>query len=194
MTVGRWASALLLAFALVAGVGLWLQHETTAALQSEIALLRDDQKMLTRLRAENTRLSAAQVPEAELARLRADRAALMRLRSEIEQLKSRAEQTAAAKPLVRIPAKVDSATSPALALRITVRPDGALTIDGAPIDLNFEIRQQLAGLARGDFVKIRFKLPDNAEPDIVKQRVDGLRVLAQEFGLRMEVTYEGMGK
>ena len=193
MIVSRWLSGLFLVFASAAGVGLWLQHETTAVLQSEIALLRDEQKTISRLRAENQRLSASEVPEAELARLRADRAALMRLRSEIEQMKSRAERTASAMQGAPAATAADAASTPALALSIALGPTGNLVLDGAPVDLNFEIRQRLAGLRRGDFVKIRFKVPDPSQFDTVKQRIDGLMALAKEFELRMEIIHERSG-
>jgi hypothetical protein len=191
---GRWLSALLLAFALAAGVGLWLQHETTAALQNEIALLRDEQKTLARLRAENQRLSAAQVPEAELARLRADRAALVRLRDEIDRLKARVEQRASTEQPMPKSAKAGPPATPALTLSIALDPNGNLLRDGAPVDLNFEIRQRLAGLRRGDFVKIRFDVPDAPQVGFMKQRVNELMTLAKEFGLRAEVVFESAAR
>ncbi len=94
MTAFRWLSALFLALALAAGGGLWLQRQSAAELRGEIALLRDDQRELARLRAENQRLVAAQVPDEELARLRADRAAIQQLRGEIERLKTATEEQA----------------------------------------------------------------------------------------------------
>lgn len=44
---------------------------------------------LARLRAENERLQARQIPAAELAALRADHVAILRLRAEIEALRRR---------------------------------------------------------------------------------------------------------
>jgi hypothetical protein len=189
----RWISAVALVFAIVAGTGFWLQHETSAALRGEIALLRDEQKTLARLRAENERLSAAQVTDAELARLRADRAALMRLRDEIERMKARAEQTASAQQVASAATKAEAAPTPALVLNIALAPNGNLLRDGAPVDFNFEIRQQLAGLRRGDFVKIRCKIPDRSQFDLLNQRMDAFMALAKELGLRMEIIHERGG-
>ena len=87
----RWLSALLLALAVVAGGALWLQRQSGAQLRGEIALLRDEQRDLTRLRKENQRLAAALPTTAELARLRADHAAVVQLRTEIENLKAATE-------------------------------------------------------------------------------------------------------
>ncbi len=84
----------MLALAAVAGVSFALQRQSAAALQQEIALLRDNERKLALLRAENERLRAAQTPAAELERLRADRAALLRLRTEIEAMRARAEKRA----------------------------------------------------------------------------------------------------
>lgn len=86
--------AALLALAVVAGAGFALQRQAAEALRQEIALLRDEQRALARLRAENEKLKASQVPAAELERLRADRLAVLRLRTEIEGMKTRAEKRA----------------------------------------------------------------------------------------------------
>src|SRR5258708_7125210 len=88
MTALRWLSALLLALAIVAGAALWLQRQAAAQLRDEIALLREERGKVVRLRAENSKLTAAQVSAAELERLRADRAAVVQLRGEIEKLKA----------------------------------------------------------------------------------------------------------
>ncbi len=96
MSALRWLSALLLALALVAGAALLLQRQIAAQLRDEIALLRDENRTLARLRAEHERLTAAQIPAAELERLRADRAAVVQLRAEIEQLKARTDERARA--------------------------------------------------------------------------------------------------
>lgn len=84
----------MLALAVVAGVGFALQRQAAAALREEIALLRDEQRALARLRAENEKLKAVQIPAAELERLRADRLAVLRLRTEIEALQTRAASRA----------------------------------------------------------------------------------------------------
>ena len=90
----RWLSALLLALALVAGAALLLERQAAAQSQGEIALLREEQRQLAQLRAENARLVAAAVPEAELVRLRSDRVAVGQLRAEIEKLKARTDEMA----------------------------------------------------------------------------------------------------
>jgi hypothetical protein len=83
----RWLSALLLALAFAAGAALWLQRQAAAQLRDEITLLRDQNRELARLRAENLRLAAALPPTAELEQLRADHAAVVRLRAELEKTK-----------------------------------------------------------------------------------------------------------
>ena len=193
MSAARWISAGLVVFAVVAGAGLWLQHETSAALRGEIRLLQDERKTLERLRAEHQRLIAAQVSDAELARLRSDRAALMRLRDEIERMKSRAEQMGSAEPAAQKSAHVERPVTPALTLHLGVQQNGNLKLDGTPVDLNHEIRQRLAALRRGDFVKVRFDAPDAPYLGFMKQRVNELMALAKEFGLRMEVVFDGVG-
>jgi hypothetical protein len=194
MIMGRWVCAVLLAFALVAGAGLWLQRETTAALESEIALLRDEQRALARLRAAHEKLIAEQVPEAEVARLRNDRAALMRLRSEIEQMQARADRMASAGQPAQKSAKAETVSAPALTLNLAIQPDGNLTLDGMPVDLDFEIKQRLAGLARGEFVKFRLNVPHAPQPGIMKQRVDRLMAMTKEFELRAEIFFDTAGK
>ena len=191
MSATRWISAGFLGFAVLAGGGLWLQHETSAALRGEIRLLQDERKTLERLRAENQRLTAAQVPDAELARLRADRAALLRLRDEIDRMKSRAEQMGSAQQPAQTPAKAE--LPPALTLHLAVQQNGNLKLDGTPVDLNYEIRQRLAALRRGDIVKVRFDAPDAPYVGFMKQRVNELMALAKELGLRMEIKFEGVG-
>lgn len=81
----------MLTAALVAGVAWWAQAQEEAALRAEVASLRDERNELTRLSAENLRLTAEQPPTTEIERLRADRAAILRLRGEIETLKAAAE-------------------------------------------------------------------------------------------------------
>ena len=83
----RWLSALLLALALAAGAAIWLQRQAAAQLRDEIVFLREQNRELARLRAENQRLAAALPPAAELEALRADHAAVVRLRGEIEKTK-----------------------------------------------------------------------------------------------------------
>lgn len=84
----------MLALAVVAGAGFALQRQAAAALREEIVLLRDEQRALARVRAENEKLKAAQIPAAEVERLRADRLAVLRLRTEIEAMQARAAKRA----------------------------------------------------------------------------------------------------
>jgi hypothetical protein len=90
----RALSVALLLLAAVAAGGAFLQRETAAALEREIALLKEDNQRIAALRAEQVRLQAQQVPPAELERLRADRGAVLRLRAEVEALRDRVEQRA----------------------------------------------------------------------------------------------------
>ena len=83
----RWLSLGLFALAVVAGAEWWLQRQVAAQLRGEIALLRDEQRALVRLRVENQRLTAAQPPATELKTLRADHDAVGRLRDEMERTK-----------------------------------------------------------------------------------------------------------
>ena len=80
----RWLSICLLVLAATMGAALWSQRQTSDVLRGEIAWLREEGAELARLRAENERLSAAQMPADELARLRNDHMAVMRLLGEIE--------------------------------------------------------------------------------------------------------------
>jgi hypothetical protein len=82
--------------ALVGAGGWWIQRETTAALRSELSLLRAEQRELAVLQAERDRWRGAQPAAGELERLRGDRSALLRLKAEIEELKQRAERLAKA--------------------------------------------------------------------------------------------------
>lgn len=76
-------------------VGLWLQHQTTAQLRRELALVHEQQREVAAAKADHARLIAAATPDVEVQRLRDDRAALGRLRAELEDLKSRAAAKAA---------------------------------------------------------------------------------------------------
>ena len=62
-------------------------------LRDEIVLLREQNRELVRLRAENQRLAAALPPAAQLEALRADHAAVARLRSELEKTKDNLQST-----------------------------------------------------------------------------------------------------
>jgi hypothetical protein len=77
---------LLVALVVAGGTGLWSQWLQTMALRTELESARAEVGELARLRAENTRLRAQQLPPAQLEALRADHAALPRLRAELEAL------------------------------------------------------------------------------------------------------------
>lgn len=77
----------LLAIAVVGSVAgaMWSgQRREAARLREQTEQARVEVRELERLRAENNRLRAEQVPAAELERLRADHAALPRLRADVE--------------------------------------------------------------------------------------------------------------
>lgn len=101
MSALRWISALCLVLAVLIGTAWLLQRQTSAALRTELELLRDENREIARLRAEHQKLIAAQPGAAEVERLRADRAALIRLRAEIDELKSGVERMARAEKLPR---------------------------------------------------------------------------------------------
>jgi hypothetical protein len=91
MSWSRKWTVFFLACAIVMGVAAWLQRDAAVVLRKELALLQEEQRIVARLKANNAKLLAEQIPEAEMARLREDRAALHRLREEIENLKKRAK-------------------------------------------------------------------------------------------------------
>lgn len=85
----RFPWGFLLALLLVAATGAlaWASRwQQTGLLRTQLALQRPDPAELTRLKTENARLRAQQLPAAELESLRADHAALPRLRAEVESL------------------------------------------------------------------------------------------------------------
>lgn len=87
MKPGRFVALILFAATAVMA-GAWrLQRDAAAALRLEADGLREENRELATLRAENQRLTAGLPPAADIARLRADRAAVERLRNEIEKLK-----------------------------------------------------------------------------------------------------------
>src|SRR5688572_10597772 len=92
----RWISVGLVVVGVIALVRYLIERQESAALRSEIAILRQDRDHAARLRAEHERLVAGKVSDAELQRLRNDRAALNRLRNEINALETNAEQRAKA--------------------------------------------------------------------------------------------------
>lgn len=88
---GRWIAVALMALAVAAGAGFWLQREEAAVLRREVGWLKEENAALGRLRTENARLKAAETPAHEIERLRADRAAVLRLRAEIDAMKRRVD-------------------------------------------------------------------------------------------------------
>lgn len=196
MSALRGMSVALVVLALLAGGGFWLQRETTTALQSELALVRDEHRALGRLRAEHQRLMAEQPATAELERLRSDRTALMRLRSEIEQLKARVEQMVRAERSAAITTYVTSTAlppPPALALNMIVGAEGNVTMEGGPLDLGL-LRQRCAGLARGNRVDFLLKMDGAAGGDAMKRSLNEIAGLMKELGLKMTVKFDRSSK
>ncbi len=81
---------LLVAVALVAGFAWFAQWQQAQTLKAEIALARDQQEELLRVKAENQRARAATRVEVDLEALRADHRLVEGLRSEVEALRQRA--------------------------------------------------------------------------------------------------------
>jgi hypothetical protein len=76
------------ALAVAASYGAAWQHQETAALRTELEVMRLQRAELDQLRAENQRLRQKQIPANELEGLRADHAAIARLRGELATLKT----------------------------------------------------------------------------------------------------------
>ena len=198
MSALRWLSALLLALALAAGATVWLQRQAAAQLRDEIAILREQNRELARLRTENQRLAAALPSAAELEALRADHAAVVRLRSELERTKDNLQvrERALAEPPAPVSASEASPPlpPPALTLAFTVGADGKLSIDGAPFDLE-SIKPRLAALPKGTRIEIRLQTPkvgNASQLDAAKQGVNqasealrGIIASAKELGLQV---------
>jgi hypothetical protein len=68
------------------GAALARQRHQSMELRGALERAKSEAAELGRLREENRRLRAQQIPPAELARLRSDHAALPRLRAELEAL------------------------------------------------------------------------------------------------------------
>ena len=190
MNAARWISTVLVLVAIVAGLACWVQRETTAALQSELALLRDDHRVIARLRAEQQRLRAAQVPAAEVARLRADRAALLRLRAEIEQLQARAEQKA--RPEEKAVVSTLAERPAALSLKILAAEDGRLQADGVALDLD-ALKRRIAALPAGERVDLVFRVSGPAAAATSKATLDGLKAVVKESGHTLTARFEKGG-
>ena len=78
--------AILAVVMIAGGVSLVSQWQEAVLLRAERDLGQFEMRELQRLRAENTRLRASQIPATELEALRADHAALSRLRVELDAL------------------------------------------------------------------------------------------------------------
>lgn len=190
MTGTRWLPLALLTLALMAGAAFLLQRQQGETLRAELALRRDEQAAVARLRLENARLKAAQPPAADLERLRADRAALARLRSEIDGLTARAEAKANRLATPDAEGKPSGAKPPALRLALSVAPGGALAADGAAIDAA-HLRARFAAVPRGGQVEVRLRILDaKMRAADLKQAHHGLIDLAKEFGLLLNVHFE----
>jgi RNA polymerase sigma factor (sigma-70 family) len=74
---------------LAVGIGVVIQQQTTAELRAEVGSLQQQAQIVTKLRADNQRLTGLQVPPEELERLRADSAELARARDEVAALRAR---------------------------------------------------------------------------------------------------------
>jgi hypothetical protein len=184
MSKARWVSLGLLALAGAASTGYLLQRQDSAALRREVAMLRQENTQVASLRAEHERLLAEKVSDAELARLRGDRAALVRLRGEIETMRTRADQMTAAQkePAAERP--------PALILNVGIAPDGAVSVDGSPTDLN-TLRQRLAPFSGSDDrVEFRVRTPTDTRPDAVRTATYGIVQLGKEMKLKLSVRFE----
>ena len=78
--------------AVLVGAGLGLQRGVNQELREEVALLREQNRVVGQLRADQQRLRAAQISAEKLASLRADHAAVERLRGEVENLRTRVRE------------------------------------------------------------------------------------------------------
>jgi hypothetical protein len=185
----HWISLAILALAIGAVARFFLARQETAALQSEITLLRDENRQLAELRAEHERLVATKISDSELERLRSDRAALGRLRAEINQL----EETAERKTRAALEPERDQLRP--LVLNVAMGTDGGLLLDGAPADPE-AMRQLLAGLARrSERVEIRLRAdPAERRTDLIKSTIDGLVKISKEVGLKVTLRFDNSAK
>lgn len=199
--------AVLLLVAVGAGTAAWLRHEDSAVLRAEVALRRDDQRELQRVQAENARLKAAAIAPDELNRLRSEHAAIGRLRAELEALRDNVEkreralagpEDRRAKSSLRNSAAAADSPAPALVLPLELAANGALSLEGAPIDLP-DLRARLAPLPAGTAVEIRLREPriDSKDRDAAVQQhlaiqrgKEGLVRLGRELGLKLTVRSE----
>jgi hypothetical protein len=166
--------------AFLGGAGWWFQRETSAALRSELSLLREDRRELAALQSERDRLRAAQPAAAELERLRGDRSALLRLKAEIDALQARAERVAKAGAEADRPIPAAAA---AHAFNLTVAADGKLAMAGQAIELA-TLQQAFATLARGDRVGIMLIVGEGAKREALMECIKAITALANERGLK----------
>jgi len=185
MRMVHWATAIVLVVAVTAFARYFLLRQETAALQAEIAMLRQENGQLAELRAEHSRLLASRISDTELERLRNDRAALTRLRAEINKLEESADRKTRAvqQPAARTPAGT--------ILNVGLTSSGGLMLNGTPTD-QAALRQLLSGFAaRSEPVDIRVQVAPRETPmTVVKETIDGISRLAKELGLRMSLRFE----
>ncbi|MGH7946259.1 MAG: hypothetical protein ACREH8_18730 [Opitutaceae bacterium] len=181
----QWLSVAIPALAIAAFARFLLQRQEAATLQTEIALLQQENRGLAELRAQHARLIASKISDPELERLRSDRAALGRLRAEINKLEESADRKArAAREPVAEPV-------PALVLNLGIGEDGGILLDGIPADQN-ALRQLLSACARqSERVDIRLRVdPNETRMAVVKTTMESVSALGKELGLRMSLRFE----
>ena len=181
----HWLSLGMLAVAIAVAARYFLQRQETAALRTEIAILKQENGQLAELRAENSRLVANKISDPELARLRNDRAALTRLRAEIDKLEETADRKA------RAMQQPPGQTSVGTVLNVAVASNGTLTLNGAAAD-QAGLREMLTGFAaRSEPVDIRVQVvPKDTPMSVIKETMDGIAKVAREVGLRMSLKFE----
>jgi hypothetical protein len=182
MRGARFTAGLLLVLALVAGAWLWLQRQAAETLRAELALLREQNIELARLRADNEQLKASQLPTQELERLQADHAAVLRLRTEVQRTGESVVEKEKAQGELR---------AVKLTLSVGIGADGQVLLDGEGFTSE-KLRERLAGLARGERIKVNFHSPTGGvETETtskgVKMVTEELRKLAKELGLKAEI-------
>jgi hypothetical protein len=185
----QWLSLVVLALGIATLARYLLQRQESAALRAEIALLEHENRQVAELRAEHERLLAAKISDAELERLRNDRAALNRLRAEIAKLEEDAERKSRA---LKEPTPEQRS---GVMLKLELASDGALLVDGTPMD-QASLRQCLAGVATLSVpVEIRFRLdPAEKRTDLLKTTIEGLVGLSREVGLKMSMRFDKAGQ
>ncbi len=195
MTAARIWLALVVGLAVAATASLWLQRETRAVLQAELAQLREENAELGRVREERIRLVAQRTAPEEVSRLRADHAAVVRLRGEIEALRESVERREAAVAAAGAKAKERPWPEPARAssaISLRADPDGRLLLDGHPLDLA-AFRQQLAQVPKEQEIEIRIKPPTGertARLEAFAKNVDEVSNLARELRVRHTLKIE----